>query len=79
MLGTAPTQRQSVIGAMLRAIYNCVMPIIQLLLSGGSTQALCRDYRGFLRDMPKVMQSHMEKQMEHEIETGFYLFVGDCR
>ena len=42
--GTAPTQKQSILGVLLRAIYNHIILIIQLLLRGGSTQGLgCRD------------------------------------
>ena len=37
-LGTAPTQYQSILGVLLRAIY--ILNIIQLLLSGGSTQGM---------------------------------------
>ena len=39
-LGTAPPQQQSILGVLLRAIYNHFMFIIQLLLSGGSTQQI---------------------------------------
>ena len=39
-LGTAPTQKQSILGVLLRAIYNHIINIIQLLLRGGSTQVL---------------------------------------
>ena len=36
-LGTAPRQEQSILGVLLRAIYNPIILIIQLLLRGGST------------------------------------------
>ena len=39
-LGTAPPQQQSILGVLLRAIYNHSIIIIQLLLRGGSTQGL---------------------------------------
>ena len=41
LLGTAPTQSQSILGVLLRAIYNHIIIIIQLLLSAGSTQVIC--------------------------------------
>ena len=39
-LGTASTQEQSILGVLLRAIYNPILIIIQLLLREGSTQGL---------------------------------------
>ena len=39
-LGTAPTQSQSILGVLLRAIYSHIRIMIQLLLSGGSIQLL---------------------------------------
>ena len=39
-LGTAPPQYQSILGVLLRAIYNHIRFIIQLLLSGGSIQEI---------------------------------------
>ena len=39
-LGTAPTQEQFILGVLLRAIYNHIILIIQLLLSGGSIQVM---------------------------------------
>ena len=33
-LGTAPTQEQSILGVLLRAIYNHIIIIIQLFLRG---------------------------------------------
>ena len=39
-LGSAATQKQSILGVLLRAIYNHFIHIIQLLLGGGSTQGL---------------------------------------
>ena len=38
-LGPAPTHQESIIGVIIRALYNYIMKIIQLLMSGGSTQA----------------------------------------
>ena len=38
VLGSAPAHEQSVIGVILRALYNYVRNIIQPLMSGGSTQ-----------------------------------------
>ena len=39
-MGVAPTQQQSIIGLQLKSKYIYIMNIIQLLLSGGSTQGL---------------------------------------
>ena len=39
-LGTAPTQWQSILGVLLRAINNHITIIIQLLLRGGSTEPI---------------------------------------
>ena len=39
-LGTASPQSQSILGFLLRAIYNHIIVIIQLLLWVGSTQRL---------------------------------------
>ena len=39
-MGTAHTQKQSILGVLLRAIYSHVIIIIQLLLGGGSIQGL---------------------------------------
>ena len=39
-MGTAPTQLQSILGVLLRAIDNHILILIQLLLRGGSTQII---------------------------------------
>ena len=39
-LGTAPTQSQSILRVLLRAIYSHIIIFIQLLLRGGSTEGL---------------------------------------
>ena len=44
-LGTAPTQLQSILGVLLRAIHNHIIVIIQLLLKGGSTEAIAAKLR----------------------------------
>ena len=41
-LGTAPTQ--SILGVLFRDIYNHIIIIIQLLLRGGSTQLMVKDF-----------------------------------
>ena len=45
-LGTAPTQEQSILGVLFRAIYSHIIVIIQLLLRGGSTQPMKSENRG---------------------------------
>ena len=42
-LGTAPTQQESILGVLLRAMYNYILVIIHLLLRGGSTQGVIVD------------------------------------
>ena len=46
-LGTAPSQQQSVLGVLLRAIYNHIIIGIQLLLKGGSTEGVGFQGLGF--------------------------------
>ena len=47
-LGTAPTQYQSILGVLLRAIYNPILVIIQLLVRGGAVPSVAplRPFKG---------------------------------